>query len=308
MVFHSYRDACPKSDVPGEISAPDASAPKNKERSDYIFRAGRPRTASRARPLGLPRVDCRASAAAPLNIFFALKRCWHACSIDRRNEDYRDARDKAKGEKNVRSGGTGSGCKARHRGRRFPLALSHFLRLWGGIDPYKPLTRAFVRFDGGAFVRVLTPYRTCLISHIVTCPIPVGHTVFWTRCRVRGVAPIDESRCACPLSYHAHVCAHRAERISRGCGRYDRGGHSSCHSQARNIGLKNIPRAGTMREMRAHARRPPASRSGKGAMGSRRGRHDRGQRRTGSGTGLDIFLPGGCAATMTFIVIGITRA
>ena len=71
---------------------------------------------------------------------------WDACSIDRTQEDYRDACPKSEGPARLRSGGAGSGCEARPRGRSSHYATGLF-SVWQGIYPYKPHVGAFVGED-----------------------------------------------------------------------------------------------------------------------------------------------------------------
>jgi len=71
---------------------------------------------------------------------------WDACSIDRTQEDYRDACPKSEGPARLRSGGAGSGCEARHRGRS-SLCATGLFSVWQGIYPYKPHVGAFVGED-----------------------------------------------------------------------------------------------------------------------------------------------------------------
>ena len=68
---------------------------------------------------------------------------WDACSIDRKHEDYRDKCPKSEGPARLRSGGAGSGCEARHRGRS-SLCATGLFSVWRGLYPYKPHVGAFV--------------------------------------------------------------------------------------------------------------------------------------------------------------------
>ena len=102
---------------------PPMSAPKNKEAAGptiFFEQADPVPPAERVVAFVYSHEEFRARPPAP---YYSLAgpATWDACSIDRKHEDYRDECPKSEGPARIRSGGAGSGCEARHRGRGFPL-------------------------------------------------------------------------------------------------------------------------------------------------------------------------------------------
>ena len=69
---------------------------------------------------------------------------WDACSIDRTQEDYRDACPKSEGPARLRSGGAGSGCESPTSGAEFPLRDGLF-SVWRGLLPLQTACRCVCR-------------------------------------------------------------------------------------------------------------------------------------------------------------------
>ena len=156
---------------------PPMSAPKNKEASGRLYFSSRPtpcRQPSASWPFAFSHDGFRARPPAP---FYKLAgpATWDACSIDRKHEDYRDACPKSEGPARIRSGGAGSGCEARHRGRS-SLCATGFFRSGEDCCPYKPHVGAFVGEDVSDMFDIA--YRD------MSDTVPVAHLTFMSAGRL----------------------------------------------------------------------------------------------------------------------------
>ena len=138
--------------VPKAISRwetpPPLSAPKNKEAGGRLYFSSRPtpcRQPSASWRWSFATMHLRARPPAP---FYRLAgpATWDACSIVRKHEDYRDECPKSEGPARKRSGGAGSGCEARQRGRS-SLCATGLFSVSPEFCPYKPHVGAFVGED-----------------------------------------------------------------------------------------------------------------------------------------------------------------